>query len=286
MLFSLRARHRSFPAQLFLLVLVLALTSACSEPTIDASTPEMLEASIEQVRQDLPEDMRADFDTAMKVVAMGQLDLGSLFSAGANASRDEVLSQMTGVLDGKTAKEVIKMADSIRAARRAEQIQQVRSEIAELEEKRAAAKAATDKLAKFEVLRSRLRDVEQRFSLAERVIELTVRNGLDTAVSRAYFTATLASPGRAVPWLEEEFNYSIPGGVEPGETVSWQLRPPFTWPEVDAPSDAVFTVDVVQLDGPDGEMLYSTQQFMEDDMERLSTLRETLEELGSEETGS
>ena len=25
------------------------------------------------------------------------------------------------------------------------------------------------------------------------------------------------SPGRSVPWLKEDFNYTIPGGLEPGE---------------------------------------------------------------------
>jgi len=46
------------------------------------------------------------------------------------------------------------------------------------------------------------------------------------------------------------------------------------WGKVKAPADAVFTVEVEQLDGADGEELFSSRNFDEDDAKRLSALLE------------
>ena len=107
------------------------------------------------------------------------------------------------------------------------------------------------------------------------IIELTVKNGTSEAVSRAYFEGTLASPKRSVPWHKDTFNYGISGGLEPGEEASWSLAPNMfsDWGKIDAPKDAVFTVTVEQLDGPDGEPIYSTRAFSEHDQERLDELK-------------
>jgi hypothetical protein len=131
-------------------------------------------------------------------------------------------------------------------------------------------------LAKFEVKRSRFYKRKQGtyYVTEEPIIELTVMNGTDKAVSRAYFTGTLASPNRSVPWIKDDFNYEISGGLEPGEEVTWYLAPNMfsDWGEVDAPKDAVLTVEVKQLDGPDGEEMYSVNNFGEDEQERLEEL--------------
>jgi hypothetical protein len=45
------------------------------------------------------------------------------------------------------------------------------------------------------------------------------------------------------------------------------------WGTVKAPKDAVLTVEVERLDGPDGEALFSTMKFTEDKKKRLAELK-------------
>lgn len=108
------------------------------------------------------------------------------------------------------------------------------------------------------------------------IIELTVKNDTNQSISRAYFEGTIASPNRSVPWHKDSFNYSISGGLEPGEKASWSLAPNMfsKWGSIDAPTDAVFTVTVTQLDGADNQPIYSVKDFTEYDQKRLKKLKE------------
>jgi len=82
--------------------------------------------------------------------------------------------------------------------------------------------------------------------------QLTVRNGTGHPISRAYSRAHTLQPGRSIPWYKDQFNHEISGGLEAGEEASWRLAPNMFsgWGRVTAPSDALFTVEVVKLDGP------------------------------------
>lgn len=245
----------------------------CGDPTIDTSTDEAMEESIAEVRESLDPGVRARFDTAIMTVSMSGVSLETLMAGEAGAA--SLANQVKGKLEGRTGEEVLEIADSIRAEREAERRRQAEQEIAELEEQRERAVAAERKLANFTVDRSRLEMRENYFEREEPLIELTVTNGLGVAVSRAYFTGTLQSEGRSVPWIREDFNYQIPGGLEPGETATWRLAPNQfgPWGQVDAPPDAVLTVEVKRLDGPDGEALFGGVTWDDEDQERLDELR-------------
>ncbi|MEX0827527.1 MAG: hypothetical protein WD005_01100, partial [Haliea sp.] len=80
-------------------------------------------------------------------------------------------------------------------------------------------------------------------------IEITVRNGTGRAISRIFFHGKLQTPGRALPWAEDDFNYTIPGGLEPGESQSWKLSPGFSskFYNVADKADARFDVSVVDF---------------------------------------
>jgi hypothetical protein len=259
------------------------LAVACAgEPTLDGSSEDALAQSVEVVRSSLPEDRRAQLDTALLVVGMSGLDLGDLFgqAMAGTLSADQVVDDVRARLNGRTAEEVIALADSIRSALEQEQRRQAEAEIAELFAKRDSAEQARVRLTSFVVERSRLRIVEN-FGREVR-IDLTVRNGLSEAVSRAYFRGTYQSPNRSVPWLREEFNYQIPGGLEPGETASWTLQPNVfsgSWSAaMQAPADAVLTVDVYRLEGADGGPLFGGVTWDKDDEERLAALQAALAE--------
>lgn len=66
--------------------------------------------------------------------------------------------------------------------------------------------------------------------LAHPHIQFSVQNQTGTAISRIFCRGCLTSPGRTVPWADQEFNVSIPGGLEPGETKEINLRPPQNGP--------------------------------------------------------
>ena len=182
---------------------------------------------------------------------------------------------MKSALHGKTAQDIIDEAARLTAERKAKEKQQALNEIKELELKKAEAEQAKAELKKFLVKRSRFYKQKQRYTGDQPIIELTAENNTKHAVSRAYFEGTLASPNRSVPWLKESFNYSISGGLEVGEEQSWTLAPNMfsEWARTQAPDDAIFTVIVTQIDGADGEALYSTSRFSERDSKRLSQLK-------------
>jgi hypothetical protein len=251
---------------------------ACSSPRIDTSSDDKMKSSIERVRSSLPEDRRAKFDAAIATVGMSNIDFGRAMAdamTGKTPNADRMLGDVKTALNGKTADEIIAAADKIVAERKAKERAEALKEIAELLKERDAAKLAAAELAKFEILRARFSQHKDFIGMKQPRVELRVKNGTGKAISRAYFVGTLSSPGREVPWLKEDFNYSIAGGLEPGEETTWQLSPnSFSpWGAVDAPKDAGLRVTVTRLDGPDGEPLFSTHEFTEEDAARLASLQ-------------
>ena len=263
---------------LVIVVLLVSSLSGCDgifpDPTMDTSTDELMKKTSQEVRDSLPEADRPKFDEALKLLAFSQIDMKDIFSAGA-ADMGSIESKMKDSLHGKTAQQVIAEAENIKLEREKRQREQAIKEIAELEKKREAAAKAKEELKKFQIIRSRFTQEEQEYMGKQPIIELTVKNGTGSAVSRAYFEGTIASPGRSVPWHVDTFNYSVSGGLEPGEEQSWRLAPNMFsgWGEVEAPADAVFTVTVQRIDGADNQSLYSVDDLTERDEERLSELK-------------
>lgn len=258
-----------------LVVLVTAL-AACSAPTIDGSSDQAARESAQRVRESLPEGQRDDFDNALMAVTMhsafGDKSLLEIAASNPEQAKANALAR----LDGKTAEEVIKMADAIRADRLEAERRQALAEIVELEEKQRAAEAAAAGLAKFEVTRSRYYKYRDRYIGAKPVLELTVVNNTGHAISRAYFQGVVSSPGRSVPWIDDRFNYEIPGGLEPGETAEWSLAPNMfsDWGR-DTPDDTVLTVKVLRLDDAQGKPLFDVTAFSEEMQSRLVKLKES-----------
>lgn len=250
------------------IVLLALVLAGCADPKIDSSSEEAMQESVARVRKSLPEDQRAAFDEALTVVGIGGMGLESL-----QLGPEGILAQARTNLEGKTAQEILSQAAAIRAAREAKEREQALAEISELRAKRDAAAKAAEALKAFRVERSRLYKREQPYGLPEPVIELTVVNGTTKAISRAFFLGTVASPGRAVPWIKDDFNYSIAGGIEPGERASWSLGPNmFSKWGTDVPADAVLTLEVTRLDGADGEPIWDSDGLSEIEVKRLAEL--------------
>ena len=162
--------------------------------------------------------------------------------------------------------------------------EQKQSELAELERKKAESDRARQRLQAFQVLRSRFYVEKQRFGLDERVIELSVKNGLDRPIRRVHFCGKLQSPGRTIPWVDEGFSYEIKGGLEPGEAAEWKLTPNMfgPWGGVEEKPGMVLSVEVVGVDGPDDKSLLKAE-FDDSDQERLDVLKKELGESSDRE---
>lgn len=242
----------------------------CSNPRVDTSSDEKMKASIEKVRASLPEEEKVQFDEALQILAFKDFNFGDIMNPAGPAN---IEAKMKESINGKTGAEIIDAAEQVKKERAEREKQQALSEIKELKEKQANAEVAKKELAAFKVIRSRFYIQKKEFGMDQPIIELDVINNTSYPISRAYFRGTLASPGRAVPWHQDEFNYKIPGGLEPREKAHWSLAPNMfsDWGRIDAPKDAIFTVEVVRLDGADGKPLYAND-FSERDAERLSEL--------------
>ncbi len=251
---------------------IFLLITACSDPTLDASSDEAFRTSLEKISRSLSPEQQAQLRNDVSMLAMQSVDFGALLQG----EQTDVERNMRTQFDGKTASEVMSEAARVRAERDERERQQGLSEIEELLEKKQRAEIAKQQLAKFKVLRSRFYKQSQRFGDPEPIIVLELTNGTPSAISRAYFQGTLASPGRQIPWLKETFNYQVPGGIEPGETASWSLAPNrfSEWGKVRVPEDAVLTVEPYRLDGPDGEALYDATGLGEHEQARLERLQE------------
>src|SRR6266508_4249965 len=95
------------------------------------------------------------------------------------------------------------------------------------------------------------------------------------ALSRIYYHGTVTSLGRSIPWLDEDFNNEVAGGLEPGETKHLQLSPNMfsNWEtrETQGRDDLVLMVRVVNAEGAEKKKLAA--QFEKDAAQRLETLR-------------
>lgn len=256
------------------LTVAIALT-ACGDPRLDGSSLDALTESSEKMMTKLSDEKEAQFGEAMQVIALKDLDVGAIISG--RLAGEDAIKRLAKEVDGKTADEVIAHANAIKAERAERERLQALEEIAELEARLAVAEDAKIELAKFSVSRSRFYLRERQYSYRnEPIIEMAVQNGTQHPISRARFKGTISSPDRSIPWLVEDFSYSIAGGLEPGEAADWTLAPNAfgPWGSVSAPDDAVFTVEVVRLDGPDGETLFDASGLSERDLKRLSSLKE------------
>jgi hypothetical protein len=250
---------------------LLLLTIACADPKVDTSTDEAMSKSMSTARESLPPERRAEFDAAVQTLTVGQIDFAAVF-AGNAPDAEAMARDFKTALNGKTAEEIIAAAEQARAAQKEKERQRALAEIGELVKEQQAAAEAKKQLAQFVVLRSKFSRERNYIGITEPKIALRVRNDTGLPVSRAYFHGKVTSPGRSVPWISEDFHYTIRGGIEPGEEAEWSLEPYTGW-HTEVPPEAGLEVEVVRLDGADGEALFDAAEFTEEDEARLAALR-------------
>jgi hypothetical protein len=155
------------------------------------------------------------------------------------------------------------------------------AETAELTRQKAEGEAGTAALAKFLVESARFYYSENRIT-TEPVIDVTVRNSTDQTISRFYARGVLTSPGRETPWVDGTFNYSIRGGIKPGESQNFKLAPNMFGEWAKAPkdrTDMVLAVTINRVDGSDEKQLFKSD-FNDEKAKRLAALEKLIAEHG------
>lgn len=254
---------------------VCLLLAGCSQgdSTVDGSSDETLEHSLaEMANQIQSKEKRDRFQESLGIIMMSGIQDGDLMAL-ASMDPDDFAQDTRENLDGMTVDEVIDRADQIVSDRKEREKKQALIEIDALEEKLGKYDAAKGELERFTVDEAIFYIPKGDYSRGP-VIDLTVANGTEHPVSRAYFHGVVASPDRAIPWISEDFNYKIPGGIEPGETLEWKLSPNSYGPwGTNVPDDAIMTVTVERLDGADGEALWDAEPLSEEELSRLEKLK-------------
>jgi len=131
---------------------------------------------------------------------------------------------MLAVINGKTPREIIASAATIRKGRAESELKSVADEIATLETRKA-------EVAKFGALLDKIAIADAKYYwsnnafMPQPVIHFRVTNNTDVPLSRIYYHGVVSTPGRSVPWVDEDFNNEMARGLEPGESKRLQLSP-------------------------------------------------------------
>lgn len=267
------------------------LLTSCSEssPTIDTSSVDAFQKSLQIVRQSLPEEQRDTFDNALMQLAIPDSHgadtlFGALTSLAAMPTTPESLMTRLGPeISGKTGAEVLSLVAERSRERFERQLSVVEVEIASLVDELAAAETSLSEAesvrAKIKISDAKYYWTSSRFS-DEPTLDFKISNQTDVPIRRVFFHGLLETPGRSVPWVDASFNYSFAGGIEPGETQHLKLAPNIFsdgWGNRDLKDkrDLVFAVTVQNFEDADGNRLVDVDQAgIEKLRERLESLKE------------
>ncbi len=294
-------------------VTVAFLIVGCGSPRIDGSSEEKMKSSIEKIQNSLSNEKREEFNKAFQVVVFSTIDYKSIFLLGEpdkEVNYKNTIKNAEMLLHNKTADEVIAEANKIRKDNIAKQeskekkMKEQEREYALKEEKRLLKKQEellnkinnlkndkneaeknTEELKKIEIIKSEFYiEKDNKYSLyPQPIIDITVKNNTDKAIARIFATGTVKTEGREIPWIKEDFNYTINGGIEPGETYSTKLSPNIfsKWGESRVGENAIFTVEIVEIEGANKNIIASINELKEFDKE-LEFLNKELKFLNEE----
>jgi hypothetical protein len=188
----------------------------------------------------LPTDVFGRLPTAMRV----QNDVGSLLKNG-------VLSKNPSAPDISKPTEPMPLR---------EQLAQAKSALNDL---RAEEEAAATSLAEQKAVLERIEITKPRFAyretgfLKESSISFSIANNGTIPIKRIFVHGKLQTLGRAIPWVDADFNYEFPGGIEPKEKKDMSLAPnTFSdWGKVprEAVNGAVLTLTITAFEDAAGK---------------------------------
>lgn len=253
--------------------------AGCTQPLdtrIDGTSQAAYEKSLTAIKAKLTPEETAKLEEALQVVVFSEIvpKEGGLFAMmAAFKDTDKLQAKMLQTVNGKTPRELIDMAAGKIKERAKEELKSVASEIAELEKRKAGAEKAKELLAKIIVTDAKFYWAGDY--LPHPVIDFNAVNRTGVPLGRLYFHGVVSTPGRTIPWIQEDFNYEVPGGLENDESKRVRLGPnPYSdWGkrETQGRNDLVMTITVVNAEGAGKTKL--ADEFNKEAEARLSKLR-------------
>ncbi|UVL37948.1 hypothetical protein LOY55_16900 [Pseudomonas sp. B21-040] len=261
--------------RMFAAGLVTLMLAGCGGPKLDGTSDESLKSSLDKVTADLPQDKKAQLLEDLKLITFS--NIGEALSG--QISAEQAKNNVRTTLNGKTAEDVAVIAANLRTERALKEKQQALAEIKQLQDIQQAAQIAKVEMAKFQILKSEFYFTEKNKNSAaphgQPVVVAKVKNGTAFSIARVGFKGTVASAGRATPWFVGTVELPIPGGIEPGESPTWEITPnQFSeWGKLDAPAEALFSLEIIKLVGADGAVLFDASGLTPQQTERLQALQ-------------
>jgi hypothetical protein len=241
----------------------------------------------------VPTNNSLGLDTAFSGMTARMVD--SALIAQWNLNRPKiVMKYASGVVSGHTAAEIIRIADSERdkGLRNAidiysTQLEKAQSSLRDAEEEDGALRAQAEQqksiLQQLQVTKPKF--YYQRSSYRDDpMISFAISNKSEIPVKRAFFHGRVQTPGRAVPWVDDDFNYEFPGGLEPSETKNLNLAPNRYlghWGDVpkEAVAGAIFAISVLSFEDASGRHVGDDSSKSKDIVERIAALRKGISDI-------
>jgi hypothetical protein len=249
-------------------ILLVVVLVGCGPTTLDTSSVDKLEGSLNVLREKMEIEERARLDEALQYL-VGD---AALLDDEENPPHPELVLALYQPLKGMTA-------DGIIADARRRRLAEVQSAVAELEEGRIGSDQAREKLKEFKLEKSRVYKRNRNF-LEWPVVEFKAENNTDQVIWLIHFRAGLLRPGYDEPWLIEEFDQLVLNGLAPGERDLWRVEP--TQQEwvtlIDPHPDFKFTLEVMRLEGL-GDTVIAATTWGDIEETRLGLYSKTLEKI-------
>lgn len=199
-----------------------------------------------------------------------------------------VVQNAWAIVDGRTAKEILAIAKNERKMAAESALAIYRDQLAKakmaLNDIQTEADISARNQAEQKSLIERIEITKPRFTFEKSgfteqpTISFTIANKGTIPVKRIFVHGQVQTPGRAIPWVEADFNYTFPGGLEPRETKELSLSPNMfsDWGKVprEAVRGAVLSLNLMALEDA------AEKRFGEDtsDRDRMDLRKKALED--------
>lgn len=178
-----------------------------NKPRIDVSSDEKMEDSVQRLKDSLNDEQKEKFEQAVSFIAFDGLTFNDIMST------DQTIKNIKKKFKNKSYDDIIYDAKKI-----------VKRRIDDLNNERASSASARKSLEDVVVQRTTM-TTDTSGLLPRRILYMMVKNNTGRTLSTIAFNIKTFAPGREVPYLNDDFKYEIPGGIQAGETLEWQLEP-------------------------------------------------------------
>jgi hypothetical protein len=228
------------------------------------------------------------------IMGAGVASMKSAVETGWSANRAKaVVQNARAVVDGRTAKEIIIIAQderkkSIDAALAIyhDQLEKARVALNDID---AEANADEKKQAEQKALLDRIEITKPHFDFKKVLysddpdISFTIANNGAIPIKRIFVNGKLQTPGRAIPWVDSDFNYEFPGGLEPKEVKALDLTPNMfsDWGKVpkETVSGVLLTLTLLAFEDASGKRIGSESNDVTSINNRKKALQDEILEL-------